>query len=92
MSQEPAKRKVHVYALSTCVWCRKTKRLLDEMGVEYGKTDVDLLEGEEKNRAIEEMEKWNPAGSFPTTVIDDEVVITGFDEPRLREELGDDQE
>ncbi len=24
-----------LYALSTCPWCQKTKRLLNELGVEY---------------------------------------------------------
>ena len=43
-----------LYALSTCVWCRKTKQLLDQLGVEYNCVEVDLLEGEEKAKATEE--------------------------------------
>ncbi|MCX7944860.1 MAG: glutaredoxin family protein [Deltaproteobacteria bacterium] len=80
-------RKVFLFALSTCIWCRKTKALLDELGVKYDFVDVDLLEGEEKERVRNRMRKFNPQMSFPTIVIDDEVCIAGFDEKRIREEL-----
>ena len=36
-----------LFALSTCPWCRKTKQLLDELGVEYNFVDVDLLPANE---------------------------------------------
>ena len=42
--------KVMLYALSTCVWCNKTKKLLNELGVEYDYTDVDLLGGWRRRR------------------------------------------
>ncbi|MDD5660242.1 MAG: glutaredoxin domain-containing protein [Actinomycetota bacterium] len=35
-------KKVMLYALSTCIWCRKTKMLLDELGIAYDYMDVDL--------------------------------------------------
>ena len=34
--------KVTLYALSTCGWCKKTKKFLDELGVEYEYVYVDL--------------------------------------------------
>ncbi len=79
--------KIMLYALSTCVWCRKTKNLLDELGVEYSYIDVDLLEGEEKEKVKKEIEKWNPACSFPTMVINDERCIVGFKEKEIKELL-----
>ena len=39
-----------LYALSTCGWCKKTKRFLDDNDVEYELTYVDLLKGEEKEQ------------------------------------------
>ncbi|MDP2232077.1 MAG: glutaredoxin, partial [Actinomycetota bacterium] len=39
---------IKVYALSTCPYCRMTRRYLDENGVEYEVTEVDQLEGQEK--------------------------------------------
>ncbi len=82
------RRRLELFALSTCGWCRKMKRLLDELGVQYEFIDVDLLQGEEKERARAELKKWNPTGSCPTLVIDDgQEVIVGFQEEKAREVL-----
>jgi glutaredoxin len=81
------KGKVVLYALSTCVWCKKTRNLLDEIGVEYHYVYVDLLDREENEKVRTEVRKWNPQGSFPTIVIDDQNCITGFDESKIRKEL-----
>jgi len=76
-----------LYALSTCGWCSKTKKLLDELGVEYSFVDVDLLEGEGRKEAMKEVGRWNPSMSFPTLVISDKCVI-GFDEAKIKKALG----
>jgi glutaredoxin-like protein NrdH len=81
-------RKVFLYALSTCIWCRRTKQLLSDLGVGFEYVDVDLLPREEKRTVEEEIQKWNPRGSFPTIVVDGKVSIPGFDETRIREVLG----
>lgn len=78
--------RILLYALSTCVWCRKTKQLLDELGADYNFIDVDLLSGEERNKILEEIKKLNPRCSFPTMAIDDKCII-GFDEQKIREAL-----
>ena len=80
--------KVMLYALSTCGWCRKTKTLLDELGVEYDFTDVDLLKGAEQEAVIKEVKKHNPECNFPTIVIDNRKCIVGFKEEDIREALG----
>ena len=79
---------VLLYALSTCVWCKKTKRLLDELGVEYYYIDVDLLEGEEKADVEKELIGWNKRKSFPTIIINNERALISFDEDEIREVLG----
>lgn len=76
-------KKVFLYALSTCGWCRKTKALLGELGAVYDFVDVDLLEGPDLERVREEVGRLNPRRSFPTLVIGDEVVV-GFDAERIR--------
>lgn len=81
-------RKVVLYALSTCIWCRKTKMLLEELGVAYKYVDIDLLEDEVEEKFNEEVKKWNPDLSFPTLVIDDKKCIVGFQEDEIRRELG----
>lgn len=83
-------KKVKGYFLSTCGWCRKTKRFLDANNVDYEYEYVDLLTGNEKARALAEVEQCNPRRSFPTVVVsnDDSEVVIGFREDRLREVLG----
>ena len=82
------KGKVMLYALSTCGWCKKTKALLNELGVEYDYTDVDLLKGAEQDTVVKEIMKYNPASNFPTMVIDSKKCIVGFKEDEIREALG----
>jgi glutaredoxin-like protein NrdH len=76
---------VMLYALSTCGWCAKTKALLRELGIAFDYTFVDLLDGEEQNKAMDTVEKFNPSGSFPTLVIDNRKCIVGFKEKEIRE-------
>ena len=80
--------KVMLYALSTCVWCKKTRALLEDLGVEYDYVYVDLLSGDEEQSAMKEIVKYNPAGAMPTMVIDDKKCIIGFKEDEIREALG----
>ena len=79
--------KVVLYALSTCGWCAKTKHLLRELGVDFSYVYVDLLDEEEMDRAMKEVEKYNPKGSFPTLVINDATTIVGFREQEIRQAL-----
>ncbi|MHC5035863.1 MAG: glutaredoxin family protein [Planctomycetota bacterium] len=82
-----AGKKVFMYALSTCGWCRKTKALLKELNVDFDFIDVDLCEGEERRRVREELGNVNPRRSFPTLVIDGDVIV-GFDPEKIRGALG----
>lgn len=81
-------RSIRLYGLSTCGWCQKTKKLLDDLGVEYEYQYVDQTGGEDREKAIREVTSWNPACSFPTLVIDNERCIVGFKEDEIREEIG----
>ncbi len=81
------KGKVLLYALSTCIWCRKTKKLLNELGIDYDFVDVDLLPDKEGQKVQLELERWNAKGSFPTMVINDEKCIVGFEEDLIRKEF-----
>ena len=81
------KGEIMLYAISTCVWCKKTKKLLNSLGVDYHYVDVDLLDEEGKQKAEEEVKKWNPLCSFPTLVINDEESVTGYDEEEIRSKI-----
>ncbi|GAB4277014.1 MAG: glutaredoxin family protein [Coriobacteriia bacterium] len=84
---------VTLYALSTCPYCRMTKKFLDKEGVDYELIEVDLLEGETgdpstpKGQAVAKVKELSGGTSFPVIKAGDEVVV-GFNKPRIKELLG----
>ena len=76
-----------LYGLSTCVWCKKTKMLLDKLGCDYRYIYVDLLNQTDKEEILKNIKKWNPRRSFPTLVINNEKCIVGYKEDEIREAL-----
>lgn len=81
------KGKLMLYALSTCIWCRKTKQVLDNLGVEYSFVYVDQLDDTDKDKTMDEIKKYNPRCSFPTLVLNNKKGIVGFKEDEIREAL-----
>jgi len=81
------KHRVLVYALSTCVWCKLTKEFLNENNVEYEFVDVDLAEEEDKQKIRDKIVEKGGMLSYPTTIVDDRVLITGFRKDKLKEAL-----
>lgn len=81
--------RIMVYALSTCMWCRKAKNLLDRLGVAYSFVDVDLLDAADKEAVKAEVKRWNPSCSYPTIVIGEARCIAGFDEAEIRQAVAD---
>jgi len=78
---------VKVYALSTCPYCRMTKKYLDDNDVVYDVVDVDLLEGDEKTAVVAEVKEVSGGTSFPVVLIDDEVIV-GFNKAAIKDRLG----
>ncbi|MGZ7070212.1 MAG: glutaredoxin family protein [Methanobacterium sp.] len=81
------KGEVFLFALSTCGWCKKTRMLLEELGIDFNYIYVDLLKGDERSEVVEEVKKWNPQLSFPTVVINKKDVIVGFKADEIKEKL-----
>jgi glutaredoxin-like protein NrdH len=81
------KHKVFLYTLSTCVWCKMTKQFLkdNEVGFEY--VDVDLSTEEEKDKIRKEIQAKGGSLNYPTAIIDEKKVITGFRKDLLKKEL-----
>jgi len=80
--------KVTLYALSTCVWCKLTKQFLTDNGVEFEFIDVDLLDEDDKRKVHETIMSKGGSLSYPTTIVDDKTVVTGFRKDKLKEALG----
>lgn len=81
----PATKTV-LYALSTCPVCKKTAKMLEDMGVEFEKIEVDLLDSGEQWLMSKEVKKHNPDNTYPTLVVSH--VVVGYDEARIKEALG----
>lgn len=78
---------IRVFALSTCIHCKKAKEYLDKCSVAYDPTYVDLLTSQERSDALAEMRKYNPTQSFPTIIIGDKVIV-GFRQDEIESALG----
>lgn len=78
---------VRLYALSTCPFCKKVKALLKKHDIAYDYVDMDLQSREERKRLRQEVMQYNPRSSYPTLLVDDDVVI-GYHEDRIEEVLG----
>lgn len=81
------KHKVLLYALSTCGWCKKGKQLLRTNEIEFEYVDVDLSSDEDYEKVRKDILRRGGRFSFPTVIIDDEILITGFKEDKIRESL-----
>jgi glutaredoxin-like protein NrdH len=82
---EEQKKKVRLYALSTCPSCKEVKKFLDQHNIRYEITEVDLLDSGEQWLTTKEVKKYNPAATFPTLVIEE--VIVGLDEEAIKGSL-----
>lgn len=78
---------VRLYALSTCIWCRKTRAFLEEQNVDFDYVYVDLVDVDERNAAREHIRQFSTSTSFPATIIDEQECIIGFKPERLKESL-----
>ncbi|MCL6578456.1 MAG: glutaredoxin family protein [Candidatus Bathyarchaeota archaeon] len=81
------KHKVLLYALSTCAWCKMTKQFLKDNNIEYEYVDVDLCHEEDKEKIKREILNRGGSLSYPTIIVDDKILITGFRKDKLKEIL-----
>ncbi|MDR3253656.1 MAG: glutaredoxin family protein [Endomicrobium sp.] len=81
------KNSVLLYALSTCLWCKKTEQFLNDLNIKYDYIEVDLLVDEEQKKIMKEIEALNPQGTFPTLVINKTKTIVGYRLEAIRKAL-----
>jgi len=77
------KHKVKIYSTPTCPYCIMAKEYLKEHKVVF--EDVNVAENHE---AAEEMVEKSRQRGVPVIVIDDKIVVVGFDRPALQKALG----
>jgi len=82
-----SKHKVFLYALSTCAWCKMTKKFLKDNDVEYEYVDVDLASDEDHEKIREDIMSKGAEPSYPIMIVDGKTVITGFRKDLIKEAL-----
>jgi glutaredoxin len=79
-------KKVSMYTLSTCPWCRKTKQFFTKHNIPFDFIDYDLADEETQERIMRELDAAG-ANGFPFVRIDD-AVVEGYRPDRYTELLG----
>jgi len=76
---------VTIFTLSTCMWCKKCKRFLDDKNVKYKYIDLDKIPYSDKAQILDYLkEKYQERVSYPFLVCDAGHVI-GYDPNKYME-------
>jgi glutaredoxin len=78
--------KVTMYTLSTCPWCRKTKKFFTEHNIPFEFTDYDLADEATQDKIMRELDAVGATG-FPFVRIGDQIV-EGYRPDRFTALLG----
>jgi glutaredoxin-like protein NrdH len=87
VSSRNNKHKVFVYALSTCAWCKQTKKFLKENEIEHEYVDVDLCDEEDQEKVSNDILSRGGRLSYPAIIIDNKILINGFHVDKIKEAL-----
>ncbi|CAG0987228.1 hypothetical protein ANRL2_02913 [Anaerolineae bacterium] len=79
-------KKVSMYTLSTCPWCRKTKKFFTERNIPFDYIDYDLADDETQKRILTDMER-HGASAFPYVMIENDIV-EGYNPDKYTRLLG----
>lgn len=72
-------QKLILLGLSTCSFCKKGKQFLDDHGFSYSYLYLDKIDPELKKKMKDEFsEKYTKRLSYPTLIINDGDILTGF--------------
>lgn len=71
------KHNVQLVTISTCIWCKRMKNMLNENEIEYEYTDIDLLPILEKNALKRFLRNHTSRLAFPMCFVDGEFYGTG---------------
>ena len=72
-------KKLTLFALTTCSFCKKARAFLDQHGFSYDYLYMDKLDPDVKKKLkIQFAEKFDKRLTYPTLMIDDTELLTGF--------------
>lgn len=79
---------VTLYALSTCVWCKKARQFLEESDLTFDYVYVDLVDRAERRAIRERIRDLSESVSFPAIVVDDRTCVVGYKPDTIKVVLG----
>jgi glutaredoxin len=80
-------KKITVYSLSTCLWCKKTKKYFEDKRMPFEAVDYDKQEDARQEEMMKEMKASGCTGSFPFTRIGG-ACVQGYDPDEFEKLLG----
>ncbi|WP_157209669.1 glutaredoxin family protein [Methanosalsum zhilinae] len=84
-------KKVFMYTLSTCPWCKKAKEFFEEKNIPYEYVDYDLEDKESRKEILSDMKNSGGTTATPFVKIGDEVVV-GYNPKKYAQLLGLEEE
>ena len=78
---------IKLFALSTCGWCKKTKKFLEDNNVAFSYVYVDKLEEEDLKSCLEIQRSYTKEEAYPLVAIGQSECIVGFDKEKLEKLL-----
>ncbi|MFW9903541.1 MAG: glutaredoxin domain-containing protein [Candidatus Thorarchaeota archaeon] len=78
---------IFLFAISTCMWCKKGKRWLNKKGYSYSYLDIDKIPVKEKNQLKKDIENvFGVKPRFPFLIVNKVKCDSGYN-PDIWEEL-----
>lgn len=82
-------KKIVVYALSTCGFCKRAMQFLNTNKYAYHYIHLDLIDIQVKNQIKKELaDQYHENVAFPYAVLDDTETLVGFVEADWKKKLG----
>ena len=87
LGMNPVSDKPIMYALTTCLHCKNTKKFLEENNYEVTVIHLDDYCDSDRSNLMEKVRKYNPRGTFPVVLMPNGKVIVGFRKLLLQEAM-----
>lgn len=78
---------IKVYALSTCIWCKRVKNFFEKNEIAYSYVHVDTLEKELQDEIEDMLGEYTGLISYPVIIAEGHDVIMGYNEKKLNKLL-----
>jgi glutaredoxin-like protein NrdH len=87
LGMNPVSDKPIMYALTTCLHCKNTKKFLEENHFEVTVIHLDDYCDAQRAELMEKVRTYNPRGTFPVVLMPNGKVIVGFRKTLLEEAM-----